>query len=66
MIILEYFFLFFYKNICQGTSNEYPQYVFMENWRNLFQKCHQILLLNKSSVTVRDHSLPPIHTENKI
>ena len=53
MIILPYFFSFLLKNICcgyslevphRGTSNEYPQHVFMENWR----KYHQILLYNSS------------------
>ena len=31
-----------------GTSNEYPQHIFMENWRKLFHNYHQILLNDSS------------------
>ena len=35
--------------LIRGASNEYPQHVFMENWRKLSRNYHQILLPNKSS-----------------
>ena len=62
MIILRYNVLFLHKYICcgyslevpwQGTSNEYPQHMFLwrnkKNIRTFWQNYHQIFVLNKSS-----------------
>ena len=56
MIIQGYFFLFLHENICyeyslevsqRGTSNEYTQYVFRENWRS-----YTGIMVKYSSLTI--------------